>query len=71
MQWTSASCDPYYSKGDNWQMTFPNADAAVQFAKSYGFGYTISYPKFKYLQKKNYGDNFKWKGEPKDEPEYD
>ena len=29
MNWTSASDDPFYSKGDNLQMAFPSVNSAV------------------------------------------
>ena len=71
MQWTSASNDLFYSKGDNMQMRFPDVQTAVQYAKMMGWGYDVMYPKFKYHTKKNYSDNFKYKGEPKPEHDYD
>ena len=71
MQWTSASNDCWYSKGDNTQVRFPDVHSAVAFARSMGWGYDVTYPKFKYHVKKNYADNFKYKGEPKDEHDYD
>ena len=36
-----------------------------------GWGYDVTYPKFKYHTRKNYADNFKYKGEPKPEHDYD
>ena len=71
MQWTSGTCDTFYSKGDNFQMRFPDVNAAVEFCESMGFGYDVMYPKFKWHTKKNYADNFAYKGEPKEEPDYD
>ncbi len=32
--------------------------------KKIGLGYEISYPHVRYHTRKNYGDNFKWKGNP-------
>ena len=71
MQWSSGTTDCWYSKGDIFSMTFPSADAAVNWAKMMGWGYTVSYPKFKYHTKKNYADNFKYKGDPKPTVDYD
>ena len=58
MQWTSASTDPFHSKGDNVQIRFPTVTAAVEHAEMMGWGYDVSYPTFKYHTKKNYADNF-------------
>ena len=71
MQWTSASNDCFYSKGDNLSMRFPDVQSAVQYAKMMGWGYSVMYPKFKYHTTKIYADNFKYKGEPKPEHDYD
>ena len=71
MQWTSATNDPFYSKGDNLQMKFSNVDAAIAYAEMMGWGYDVSYPNFKYHTYKNYADNFKYKGEPKPTVDYD
>ena len=35
-----------------------------------GFGYEVQYPHFRYYQKKSYADNFKWKGNPKNEEDF-
>ena len=71
MQWTSASNDPFHSKGDNLQIRFPSVNAAIDHCEMMGFGYDVQYPNFKYHTYKNYTDNFKYKGAPKEEPEYD
>jgi hypothetical protein len=34
-----------------------------------GVGYEVEYPHHRYHVKKNYGDNFKWKGLPKPDVE--
>ena len=52
-------------------MVFPSVNSAVTYAKMMGWGYSVSYPKFKYHTKKNYADNFKYKGPAKQEAEYD
>ena len=44
MQWTSATNDPFHSKGDNLQFWFPDAEAAVAYAESMGWGYDVMYP---------------------------
>ena len=71
MQWTTASLDPFHTKGDNMQMAFPTVDAAVAYARSQGWGYDIMYPRHKYHTYKNYANNYKYKGEPKPEADYD
>ena len=52
-------------------MKFPTAQLAVNWCKMMGWGYTVSYPKFKHHTRKNYTDNFKYKGEPKPKVDYD
>ena len=71
MQWTSASSDAFYSKGDNIQMRFPTVESAIDQCEAMGFGWEVSYPKFKYHTYKNYATNFTYKGEPKPEADYD
>ena len=71
MQWTSATIDPFDSKGDNVQARFASVEAAVAFARKMGWGYDVQYPKFRNLTKKNYADSFVYKGEPKPEADYD
>ena len=71
MQWTSASCDPFHSKGDNLQMKFPSVNSAIDYCEMMGWGWDVSYPKFKHHTYKNYADNFKYKGEPTPVPDYD
>ena len=71
MQWTSATNDCFSSKGDNLQMRFPSVECAVAYAKMMGWGYDVMYPTYKYHTRKNYADNFKYKGEAKPEDDYD
>ena len=71
MQWSSGGTDPFYSKGDNVQIKFSSVNAAVDYARMMGWGYDVMYPKHKYHTYKNYADNFKYKGEPKEEGSYD
>ena len=71
MQWTSASTDCFHSKGDNVQVKFPDVESAVNYAESQGWGFDIIYPRHKYHTYKNYANNFKYKGEPKPEADYD
>ena len=37
---------------------------AVDFAEDVGWGLDVQYPKQRYLTKKSYASNFKWKGPP-------
>ena len=45
--------------------------SAVDLAVSMGWGVDVQYPRNRWHMKKNYSDNFTWKGNPKEEPEYD
>ena len=46
--------------------------AAVKYCDAMGMGYDIMYPThYRWYTKKNYTDNFKWKGPPKEETPYD
>ena len=71
MQWTSASLECFYSKGDNIQARFPSVDAAIAHCEAMGWGWDVTYPKYKYHTYKNYATNFTYKGEPKPEADYD
>ena len=71
MGWTSATTDSFHSKGDNLQTAFPSAESAVSYCQMNGWGYTISYPKYKYHTLKMYANNFAYKGEPKPKVDYD
>ena len=70
MQWNSTH-DSFYTKGTTVQVVFPSVNSAVQYAIMMGWGYSVSYPKYKNHTKKNYADNFKYKGPAKEEVEYD
>ena len=52
-------------------MRFPRVEAAVEYAQMMRFGVDVMYPTYKYHTKKNYADNFKYKGEPNPEHDYD
>ena len=52
-------------------MRFPSVNSAVDYCEMMGWGYDVSYPNFKYHTRKNYQDNFVYKGEPKPEASYD
>lgn len=68
MGWTSGSEDVY----DRVSMKFGTLDSAVSHCVAMGWGYDISYPTgIKWHQPKNYANNFKWKGEPKERESYD
>lgn len=71
MQWTSASLDPFHSKGDNVQIKFNSVNSAIDYAESMGWGYDVMYPNHKWHTEKNYSFNFKWKGYAKPEASYD
>jgi len=48
-------------------LKFLTVDDCIAYCRAMGLSYEINYPHFKYHTKKNYGDNFKWKGLPKNE----
>ena len=67
MGWSRSSHDQYH----NLHVKFGRLVDAVAHCENMGFGYDISYPNKRWHVKKNYADNFKWKGEPKMEEQYD
>ena len=71
MQWTHGTTDVHNSKGELSEQRFTTCQAAVDYAIMNGWGYDVMYPKFKHHTKKNYADNFAYKGSPKEEAEYD
>ena len=52
-------------------MKIGSLSAAVKYCEAMGWGYDVLYPNHKWFTKKNYADNFKFKGYPKEEIEYD
>ncbi|KAL2610058.1 hypothetical protein R1flu_028631 [Riccia fluitans] len=64
MGWTSTG-DPYHAVGEA-ALSFDTKDAAIEFAKKYGWQYAIREPKQMIQRTKAYADNFKWRG-PEDE----
>ena len=62
MGWGTATHDTMY----NTQIKFANVKDAIEYAESMGWGFDVSYPKHRWHTKKNYSDNFKWKGPPKE-----
>ena len=72
MGWTRASNDVYANFACSNQMKFGRLSDAIDFAETQGWGYDVSYPKGqRWHVKKNYADNFKFKGDPKPTAEYD
>jgi hypothetical protein len=53
------------NRGVQYWHLFPNMLEAYNFARGHGCDLDIAYPKGRYITKKHYADNFKWKGEPK------
>jgi len=49
----------------------PTLSTAVRYCEMMGWGYDVAYPHLKYYTKKNYSDNFMWKGYAKEEELYD
>eukprot|EP00850_Spirogloea_muscicola_P023090 SM000328S12460 [mRNA] locus=s328:4519:5051:+ [translate_table: standard] len=60
MGWTSTA-DPYSSVGDA-GLNFDTKDAAIDFARKYGWEFTVREPKQAVKKPKAYADNFKWRG---------
>jgi len=46
---------------------FKSLEDAITYCKELGLGFELEYPHFRYHTRKNYGDNFKWKGHPKED----
>jgi len=46
---------------------FKELEEALAYCRELGLGYEINYPRFRYHSRKNYGDNFKWRGNPKED----
>ena len=68
MGWTNGTHDAF----NNHQMKFPRLKDAITFAQASGWGYDVSYPtNWRWHTKKNYADNFAWKGQAKPEEAYD
>jgi len=48
-------------------LKFKRLETAIAYCREMGLSYEVAYPHFRPHTKKNYGDNFKWKGQPKTE----
>ena len=76
MGWTRGSQDPYSFmcspyQSMNMHNKFAKLADAVSFCEGMGWGYDILHPQLRWHVQKNYSDNFKWKGNPKPEIDYD
>lgn len=76
MGWTRAGHDPYNFMSTPYQAhgmhcRFAKLSDAVGFCESMGWGYDILQPRHRWFTKKNYADNFKWKGNAKPVEAYD
>eukprot|EP00270_Netrium_digitus_P013117 TRINITY_DN4331_c0_g1_i2.p1 TRINITY_DN4331_c0_g1~~TRINITY_DN4331_c0_g1_i2.p1 ORF type:complete len:162 (+),score=35.17 TRINITY_DN4331_c0_g1_i2:69-554(+) len=60
MGWTSTA-DPLSSVGES-SLSFDSKDSAVDFARRYGWQFSVQEPKNMKQRVKAYADNFKWKG---------
>ncbi|CDW85115.1 nadh dehydrogenase [Stylonychia lemnae] len=67
MGWTSATTDSFAKT----KFVVGSLSAAVRYCESMGWGYDVLYPQTRWHTKKNYSDNFMWKGQPKAEETYD
>lgn len=67
MGWGRATQDSWYNVG----IEFGQLKDAIGYAEAMGWGYDVSYPNHRWHAKKNYADNFKWKGLPKETEAYD
>ena len=68
MGWTTASHDVMNTTS----VRFGQLQDAVEYCTKMGWGYDIMLPTGqRYHTKKNYADNFKWKGEPPEREQYD
>ena len=72
MGWSRGNMDVLTTCPQNMNpITFPSVNDAISYAEHMGWGYDVSYPKYKWHSSKNYADNFKWKGDAKPEQSYD
>eukprot|EP00249_Psilotum_nudum_P010150 c22364_g1_i1 orf=764-1231(-) len=62
MGWTSTG-DPYSYVGDA-ALKFDSKEDAIEFARKFGWEYTVKEPQHPVLRAKAYADNFKFKGPP-------
>lgn len=67
MGWGKATMDTW----NDVSMSFGRLADAVAYAETMGWGYVVSYPTHRWHVKKNYSDNFKWKGPPPARHPYD
>ena len=67
MGWSRGTQDMY----GNMQMEFGRLNDAITFAETMGWGYDVTHPNFRWHTKKDYANNFKFKGHPKPVPAYD
>ena len=67
MGWGKATMDTW----NDVSMSFGRLADAVAYAETMGWGYDVSYPTHRWHVKKNYSDNFKWKGPPPARHPYD
>ena len=67
MFWNSGHHDPQ----GNVEIVVGTLEAAIAKCEDNGWGYDLTLPHFKWHVKKNYADNFKFKGHPTPDVEYD
>eukprot|EP00347_Sterkiella_histriomuscorum_P018869 403343860 len=67
MSWTSATTDPFHKT----RMVVGSLSAAVKYCETMGWGYDVTYQQTRWHTKKNYADNFAWKGKAPEEQPYD
>ena len=73
MGWGRSTLDPVANDKASTRFVFGKLSDAVDFARSSGYGLDVSFPKKhqRWHTKKNYADNFAWKGNPAPEVAYD
>ena len=67
MFFTSATRDTYSKH----TMKVPTLSSAIKTCEMMGWGFDILYPQQRWHTKKNYSDNFAYKGKPSEEEQYD
>ena len=70
MFWQTASSDAT-DHFTNPKFKCGSLSAAVKYCEIMGWGYDIVYPEGRWHTRKSYADNFKWKGNPEEESQYD
>lgn len=67
MGWTAGTQDTY----NKVHIAFGRLQDATSYARKMGWGLDVQFPHYRWHSKKNYADNFRWKGNPTNDEAYD